>query len=47
MSRVSLVFFGVAAVLSLEVDLVLFYIRVKHIVGTHPKYLCEADEEVK
>ena len=38
-TRVVLVFFGVPAFLSLEVDFVLFYVRLENIVGAHAEGL--------
>ena len=46
-ARVVLVLLGVAAFLSLEVDLVFLHVGFEDIVGTHAKRLREADEEVE
>ena len=47
MARVALILFGVAAVLPLEVDFVLFHVCGEDIVGAHAEHLREADEKME
>ena len=42
-----MIFLGVARVLTFEIYLVPFYIRIEHIIGAHPQHLRHADQKVE
>jgi len=47
MPGVILVFLGVTSFLPLEIDRILFHVRVKHIISAHSQHLRKADEKVE